>query len=199
MALIPESLSNTALYGWHNNLPLPLESLVEDFKVTVVNQWYCSTTIKASGDWQEVDCREGCPASRVQTAQEQVDVVLRQGWSRLCPNSPCQYLQREGKVPASPGGSVSSSGGKEGLVRMRQQEAWSRWENALKRRVMWVALWRAAPQWIKFLRGSSLSTRDWGAASKSINGGLSVSWLRLAAGGLQPGLYPEPSSAGSLK
>lgn len=81
------------------------------------------------------------------------------------------------------------------MVWMRQQEAWSRWENAVKIRVMWVARWRAAPQWIKFLRGSSPSTRDWGAASKSI----SVSRLRLAARGLQPDLYPEPSSAGALK
>lgn len=36
MALIPESLSNTVLHGWHNNLQLPLESLVEDLKSVVL-------------------------------------------------------------------------------------------------------------------------------------------------------------------
>lgn len=34
---------------------------------------------------------------------------------------------------------------------MRQQGAWSRWENAIERRVTWAELWKAEPQRIKFL------------------------------------------------
>ena len=36
-------------------------------------------------------------------------------------------------------------------VGMKQQGAWTRWENAVERRVTWAELWKAEPQRIKFL------------------------------------------------
>ncbi len=36
-------------------------------------------------------------------------------------------------------------------VGMRQQGAWTRWEQAVEREIMWTDLWRAKPHCIKFL------------------------------------------------
>ena len=36
-------------------------------------------------------------------------------------------------------------------VGMRQQGAWTRWENAVERKVTWTELWKAEPHRIKFL------------------------------------------------
>lgn len=37
------------------------------------------------------------------------------------------------------------------VVQLRQQGAWTRWEQAVARKVTWNELWKAEPQWIKFL------------------------------------------------
>ena len=36
-------------------------------------------------------------------------------------------------------------------VGMKQQGAWTRWENAVERKVTWAELWKTEPQQIKFL------------------------------------------------
>ncbi|CAG5911049.1 unnamed protein product [Menidia menidia] len=42
------------------------------------------------------------------------------------------------------------------MLGMRQQGAWTRWEQAAERKVTWTELWKAEPQRIKFLKRGTL-------------------------------------------
>lgn len=52
-------------------------------------------------------------------------------------------------TPTGPGGQLVLEDSR--MVDMRQQEAWTRWESALDRKISWTDIWQAEPQRFKFL------------------------------------------------
>ena len=161
---LPRSLSSIALYGHNNKLQLPFKSLEEEFKVTKsreVVQYRDSSDPKVANAGIEVRTgRKWRAENAVQAAEERlrhkkvVGVVTR-GRAGL------------GSFPIP---QTNTTKGKEGRhliqeevraeveeerfcksVTMKQQGAWTRWENAVQRRVTWTELWKAEPQRIKFL------------------------------------------------
>ncbi|XP_061093280.1 uncharacterized protein LOC133125737 [Conger conger] len=160
---LPKSLSSIALYGRNNKLQLPFRSLEEEFKVTrareVVQYRDSSDPKVANAGIQVRTGRKWRAEDAVQEAEARlrhrnlVGVVTR-GRAGLG-SFPTPQLNTRGKerrclvqeeVRAAEEETRSCR-----AVGMKQQGAWTRWENAMERKVTWTELWRAEPQRIKFL------------------------------------------------
>ena len=155
---LPRSLSSIALYGCENKLRLPFSSLTEEFMVTRAREvllYRDSSDTKVSSAGIEV--RTG-RKWKAQDAVEQAEARLRHsvlvgavasGRAGLGSNPRPQYNKAQGKerrqliqeeVRAGVEESRSSR-----MVEMRQQGAWTRWEQALDRKISWSELWKAEP------------------------------------------------------
>lgn len=161
---LPQSLSDIALYGRKNKLKLPFSSLKEEFMVTRSREvllYRDSSDSKVSLAGIEVK------TGRKWKAQEAVD----QAESRL------RHSELVGAVASGPAGLGSNPRprfnkvqGKERqqliqdevragveeahcsrTVGMRQQAAWTRWEQLVDRKISWTELWKSEPHRIKFL------------------------------------------------
>ncbi|XP_061101211.1 uncharacterized protein LOC133130563 [Conger conger] len=160
---LPKSLSSIALYGRNNKQQLPFRSLEEEFKVTrareVVQYRDSSDPKVANAGIQVRTGRKWRAEDAVQEAEARlrhrnlVGVVTR-GRAGLG-SFPTPQLNTRGKerrclvqeeVRAAEEETRSCR-----AVGMKQQGAWTRWENAMERKVTWTELWRAEPQRIKFL------------------------------------------------
>lgn len=159
----PRSLSCIALYRHCNKLPIPLKSLKEGFKVTRARegmQSRKSSNLKVAIAGIEVRTgRKWKAEEAVQQAELRlhhkrlVGVVTRQNCFGLLFHPQHEHRQREGETSPRPGGDEGSSRRKEILQDSgnKEQGAWTRWENAIKRKVTWSRLWKAEPQRFKFL------------------------------------------------
>ncbi|XP_061925310.1 uncharacterized protein LOC133664585 [Entelurus aequoreus] len=160
---LPKSLSSIALYGNSNKLQLPFKSLEEEFKVTrarEVVQYRDSSDPKVAKAGIQV--RTG-RKWRAEEAVQEADARLRH---RSLVGAVTRGRAGLGFFPTP----QLNTRGKEGrrlvqdevraaveetrtckAVGMKQQGAWTRWDNAVERRVTWAEIWKAEPQRIKFL------------------------------------------------
>ena len=161
---LPRSLSSIALYGHNNKLKLPISSLNEEFMVTrarEVLQYRESSDPKVSQAGIEV--RTG-RKWRAQEAVEQAESRLRHsvlvgpvasGRAGLGSVATTRYDKALGKDRRRLVQEEVRTGVEElrasQMVGMRQQGAWTRWEQAVDRKISWSELWQAEPYRIKFL------------------------------------------------
>lgn len=164
---LPRSLSSIALYGHNNKLKLPISSLNEEFMVTrarEVLQYRESSDPKVSQAGIEV--RTG-RKWRAQEAVEQAESRLRHsvlvgpvssGRAGLGSVATTRYDKALGKDRRRLVQEEVRTGVEElrasQMVGMRQQGAWTRWEQAVDRKISWSELWQAEPYRIKFLIAS---------------------------------------------
>ncbi|XP_061905517.1 uncharacterized protein LOC133651562 [Entelurus aequoreus] len=160
---LPKSLSSIALYGNSNKLQLPFKSLEEEFKVTrareVVQYRDTSDPKVAKAGIQVRTGRKW----RAEEAVQEADARLRH---RSLVGAVTRGRAGLGFFPTP----QLNTRGKEGrrlvqdevraaveetrtckAVGMKQQGAWTRWDNAVERRVTWAEIWKAEPQRIKFV------------------------------------------------
>ncbi|XP_051969484.1 LOW QUALITY PROTEIN: uncharacterized protein LOC127634119 [Xyrauchen texanus] len=161
---LPKSLSSIALYGHRNKLQLPLKSLEEEFKVTRARE---VLIYRDSSDPKVATAGVEVRTGRKWKAEE----AVRQAEARL------HHKRLVGVVTRGRAGlgsfstpHIDTTKGKERrclvqeevravveeertcrTVGMRQQGAWTRWENTIERKVTWAELWKAEPHRIKFL------------------------------------------------
>ncbi|XP_077083545.1 uncharacterized protein LOC143736754 isoform X1 [Siphateles boraxobius] len=161
---LPRSLSNIALYGNSCKLILPLKSIEEEFKVLrarEVLQFRESTDPKVSGAGVVVKTRRKW---RAEVAVEQAESRLRHGvlvgtvargraglgaiaaphYDKVRGKERRQLVQKEVRAAVEEERNSRAVG-------MRQQGAWTRWEQVVGRKISWTDLWRAEPHHIKFL------------------------------------------------
>ncbi|XP_053332775.1 uncharacterized protein LOC128506382 [Clarias gariepinus] len=160
---LPKSLSSIALYGRNNILQLPFKSLEEEFKVTKareVLQYRDSSDPKVAKAGIQV--RTG-RKWRAEEAVQEAEARLRQrslvgavskGRAGLGSFLTSQINTRgEGRrrlVQEEVRAAVEETRSCK-AVEMRLQGAWTRWENAVERKVTWTEIWKAEPHRIKFL------------------------------------------------
>jgi len=161
---VPRSLSSTALYGKNNMLKLPFSSLNEEFKVSrtrEVLQYRESCDPKVSQAGIEVwTGRKWKAAEAVEVAESRllhrtlVGTVARGRAGLGSSTTPCCGKAKEKRRRTLLQEEVRAAVEEERSGRvfgMRQQGAWTRWEQAAERKVTWTELWKAEPQRIKFL------------------------------------------------
>ncbi|XP_063056077.1 uncharacterized protein LOC134450154 [Engraulis encrasicolus] len=160
---LPKSLSSIALYGRNNKLQLPFKSLEEEFKVARVREvvlYRDSSDPKVANAGIQVRTgRKWKAEEAVQTAEARlrhkalVGVVTR-GRAGLgsfpTPKMNTRGKERRHQIQEEVRADVEEMRSCR-AVGMRQQGAWTRWENALERKVTWNEIWRAEPHRIKFL------------------------------------------------
>ncbi|XP_034552669.1 LOW QUALITY PROTEIN: uncharacterized protein LOC117822130 [Notolabrus celidotus] len=162
---LPRSLSSIALYGQNNKLKLPFSSLNEEFMVTRTREVLqyresCDPKVSQAGIEVVRTGRKWKAAEAVDVAEAQlrhrvlVGTVAR-GRAGLGSSKTPRYNKAQGKdkrsliqeeVRAAVEDQRTSR-----MVGMRQQGAWTRWEQAVERKVSWTKLWKAEPHRIKFL------------------------------------------------
>ncbi|KAK0150652.1 hypothetical protein N1851_008245 [Merluccius polli] len=164
---LPRSLSSIAVYGQNNRLKLPISSLNEEFMVTRVRevlQYRESSDPKVSQ--AGIVVRTG-RKWRAREAVEQAESRLRHsvlvgpvasGRAGLGSVPTTRYDKALGKdrrrlVQEEVRAGVEELRASQ-MVGMRQQGAWTRWEQAVDRKISWSELWQAEPHRIKFLIAS---------------------------------------------
>ncbi|XP_028310814.1 uncharacterized protein LOC114468234 [Gouania willdenowi] len=183
---LPKCLSSLALYGNTNKLQLPFKSLEEEFKVT-----------RAREVVQYRDSRDPKVAKagiKVRTGRKwRAENAVQEAEARLRQRSLVGVVTRSRAGLGSFPTPQTNTSGKEGrrlfqeevraaveesrtikAVGMKQQGAWTRWENAVERKVTWAELWKAEPHRIKFLiqavydvLPSPSNLHTWGVAETS--------------------------------
>ncbi|XP_063050108.1 uncharacterized protein LOC134444859 [Engraulis encrasicolus] len=161
---LPRSLSSVALYGRNNKLELPFSSLTEEFMVTRAREvllYRDSRDIKVSSAGIEVRTgRKWCAQEAVNQAESRLrhsELVgtVASGRAGLGSNPRPSYNKAKGKERRQLIQEEVRAGVEEArcsrMVGMRQQGAWTRWEEAAARKVSWSELWRSEPHRIKFL------------------------------------------------
>lgn len=161
---LPKSLSSIALYGHHNKLQLPFKSLEEEFKVTRARE---VVQYRDSRDPKVAKAGIQVRTGRKWRAQE----AVQEAEARLCHKRLVGVVTRgRAGLGSFPTPQMNTIRGKERrrlvqeevraaveetrtckAVGMKQQGPWTRWENAVERKVTWAELWKAEPHRIKFL------------------------------------------------
>ncbi|KAL7848811.1 hypothetical protein SRHO_G00204340 [Serrasalmus rhombeus] len=154
---LPKSLSSIELYGCNNKLHLPFKSLEEEFKVTrarEVVQYRDSSDLKvAKAGIQVRTGRKWRMEEAVQEAEARlrhrslVGVVTR-GRAGLgsfpTPQKNTRGKERQRLVQEEVRAAIEEARSCK-AVGMRHQGAWTRWENAVERKVTWTEIWKASP------------------------------------------------------
>ncbi|GAA6088619.1 uncharacterized protein LOC109140547, partial [Tachysurus ichikawai] len=164
MAGTPRSLSSIALYGNTGNLQLPLKSIEEEFKVLRVRevlQYRESRDPKVSGAGVVVKTgRKWRSEAAVDQAESRLSHgvlvgALARGRAGLGTFQGPRFDKAWGKERRQlVQGEVRAAVEEERFskaVGMARQGAWTRWEQAVERKITWADLWRAEPHRIKFL------------------------------------------------
>ncbi|XP_073720025.1 uncharacterized protein [Misgurnus anguillicaudatus] len=161
---LPRSLSSIALYGNTCKLQLPLKSIEEEFKVLrarEVLQYRESRDPKVSGagvvvktgrkwraeaavDQAESRLRHGVLVGAVARGRAGLGTFQVPRLDKARGKERRQLVQ--GEVRAAVEEERSSK-----AVGMARQGAWTRWEQAVERKITWTELWRSEPHRIKFL------------------------------------------------
>ncbi|KAJ8014697.1 hypothetical protein DPEC_G00018340 [Dallia pectoralis] len=161
---LPRSLSSIALYGQNNKLKLPIISLNEEFKVSRAREvllYRESRDLKVSKAGIEVRTgRRWRAAEEVKVAESRLrhrELVgaVAYGRAGLGSGTTSRYNKAQGKdrrslVQQEARAAVEEERASR-MVGMRQQEAWTRWEHAVDRKVTWAELWKAERHRIRFL------------------------------------------------
>ncbi|XP_077372334.1 uncharacterized protein LOC144033646 [Festucalex cinctus] len=161
---LPRSLSSIALYGRNNKLTLPFSSLKEEFMVTRAREVLLyrdsSDNRVSSAGIQVKTGRKWCAQEAVDQAESRLrhsELVgpVACGRAGLGSNPRPSYNKAQGKEKRLLIQEEVRAGVEEErcsrTVGMRQQGAWTRWEEAARRKISWTELWRSEPHRIKFL------------------------------------------------
>ncbi|KAL3969377.1 ER degradation enhancer, mannosidase alpha-like 2 [Sarotherodon galilaeus] len=145
---ISRFLRSIALYGHNNKLKLPFSSLSEEFMVSrsreLLQYRESSDPRVALGG---IEVRTG----RKWRAAEAVDIAVSKLQQRVIVGT---VAQGRAGLGSSRTPSYNKAQGKEKrslileevqIVQLRQQGAWTRWEQAVERKVTWNELWKAEP------------------------------------------------------
>ncbi|XP_073731592.1 uncharacterized protein [Misgurnus anguillicaudatus] len=161
---LPRSLSDIALYGRKNKLKLPFSSLKEEFMVTRAREvllYRDSSDIKVSSAGIEVrtgrkwKAHEALEMAESRLRHGVLVGAVESGRAGLGSNQTPRFNKAQGKEKRQliqdevRAGEEESRGSR--AVGMRQQGAWTRWEQAAERRISWAELWKSEPHRIKFL------------------------------------------------
>lgn len=162
---LPRSLTSIALYGNTTKLQLPIKSLEEEFKVTRTRE---VLMYRDSRDPKVAQAGVVVKTGRKWSAQAAVldaesrlrhkDLVGTVAHGRaglgVFPTPPRhkesnrkekqRQIQEEVRAAVEEGRSSRAAG-------LRQQGAWTRWEQAMEHKVTWTDLWKAEPHRITFL------------------------------------------------
>ncbi|XP_067284127.1 uncharacterized protein [Pseudorasbora parva] len=161
---LPRSLSSIALYGQNNKLKLPISGLSEEFKVgraREVLQYRESLDPMVSQAGIEVRTgRKWRAVAAVDEAESRLRHrsligAVTHGRAGLGSGTTPRYNKAQGKdrralVQQEVRVAVEEERASR-MVGMRQQGAWTRWENAVDRKVTWAELWKAEPHRLRFL------------------------------------------------
>ncbi|XP_060938981.1 uncharacterized protein LOC133018922 [Limanda limanda] len=160
---LPRSLSSIALYGNTNKLRLPFKSLEEEFKVTrarEVVQYRDSSDpkvakagiqVRTGRKWRAEDAVQEADARLRHRSLVGVVTRSRAGLGSFpTPQMNTRGKERRRLVQEEVRAAVEETRTCK-AVGMKQQGAWTRWENAVERKVTWAELWKAEPHRIKFL------------------------------------------------
>ncbi|XP_061733213.1 uncharacterized protein LOC133536595 [Nerophis ophidion] len=161
---LPRSLSSIALYGHNNKLKLPISSLSEEFMVTRSRELLqyressdpkvaqAGIEVRTGRKWRAV---EAVDVAEARLRQKVLVGIVAQGRSGLGSRRTPRYDKAQGKEKRSLILEEVRAGVEERracqMAGMRQQGAWTRWEQASERKVTWTELWKAEPHRIKFL------------------------------------------------
>ncbi|KAL4008469.1 hypothetical protein ACER0C_002321 [Sarotherodon galilaeus] len=161
---LPRSLSSIALYGHNNKLKLPFSSLSEEFMVSRSRELLqyressdprvalAGIEVRTGRKWRAAEAVD-IAVSRLQ--QRVIVGAVAQGRAGLGSSRTPNYNKAQGKEKRSLILEEVRAGVEEKrtsqVVQLRQQGAWTRWEQAVERKVTWNELWKAEPQRIKFL------------------------------------------------
>ncbi|XP_062283087.1 uncharacterized protein LOC133987658 [Scomber scombrus] len=160
---LPRSLSSIALYGNSNKLQLPFKSLEEEFKVSrarEVVQYRDSSDpkvakagiqVRTGRKWKAEDAVREADARLRQRSLVGVVTRGRAGLGSF-PTPQINTRGKEGRhlVQEEVRAAVEETRTCK-AVGMKQQGAWTRWENAVERKVTWAELWKSEPHRLKFL------------------------------------------------
>ncbi|XP_062387675.1 uncharacterized protein LOC134076569 [Sardina pilchardus] len=168
---LPRSLSSIALYGCKNKLQLPFSSLSEEFMVTRAREvllYRDSNDTKVSSAGIEVRTgRKWKACEAVKLAERRLQHgelvgTVASGRAGLGSSPRPVYSKAQGKERRRLVQDEVRAGVEEGRscrsVGMRQQGAWTRWDQALDRKITWAELWKAEPHRIRFLIQSVYDT-----------------------------------------
>ncbi|XP_076860736.1 uncharacterized protein LOC143513938 [Brachyhypopomus gauderio] len=185
---LPKSLSSIALYGNSNKLQLPFSGLVEEFKVTRAREVMlyrdsadnrvssAGITVRTGRKWKAQEAVEQAEARLRHGILVGTVAVGRAGLGSF--TRPC-YGKAQGKERRQMIQSEIRAGVEEErrsrMVGMRQQGAWTNWENASARKITWTELWKLEPARLKFLiqsvydvLPSPTNLHCWGLAEKPL-------------------------------
>nr|XP_057943465.1 uncharacterized protein LOC131138512 [Doryrhamphus excisus] len=161
---LPKSLSSIALYGNTNKLQLPFTGLTEEFKVTRAREVLlyrdsADTRVSSAG----ITVRTG-RKWRAQEAVDQAEARLRHGVlvgsvavgrAGLGSHTRPRYDKAQGRERRQMvQGEIRAEVEEERRTRtvaMRQQGAWTNWDQASARKITWSELWKSEPARLKFL------------------------------------------------
>ncbi len=161
---LPRSLSNIALYGHYTKLQLPICSLSEEFKVTRAREvlMYRDSSdakvssagicVKTGRKWQaqkavdraEERLRHGVLVGNVAVGRAGLGSFSKPRYDKARGREKRQLVQNEVRAEVEEDRLTK-------MVGMRQQGAWTGWENAEQRKITWAELWSSEPLRIKFL------------------------------------------------
>lgn len=161
---LPRSLSSIALYGQNNKLKLSISTLSEEFMVArsrEVLQYQDSSDTKVARAGIEVRTgRKWRAAKALDDAESRLWQKVfvgtgAQGRAGLGSGRTPRYDKAQGKERRSLILEEVHAGVEEKracqMVGMRQQGAWTRWEQAAERKVTWMEVWKVEPHRIEFL------------------------------------------------
>ncbi|XP_075313231.1 uncharacterized protein LOC142373743 [Odontesthes bonariensis] len=161
---LPRSLSSIALYGNNNKLTLPIKGLAEEFMVARARE---VLQYRESKDPKVAQAAIEVRTGRKWRAQEAVNQAEARLFHKELVGSVAIGRAGLGTIPIT---HLSRLRGKERRDRvqlevragvedqrasqwvgLKQQGAWTRWEEAMDRKISWSELWKAEPLRIKFL------------------------------------------------
>lgn len=139
---LPKSLSSIALYGHHNKLRPPFKSLDEEFRITRAREM---VQFRDSSDPKVA--KAAVQESEARLYHKRLVGVVTRGQAGLGSfptpqintirgKERCRLLQEEVKATVDETRTCKSVG-------MKQQRAWTRWENVVERKVTWAELWKS--------------------------------------------------------
>ncbi|XP_067280778.1 uncharacterized protein [Pseudorasbora parva] len=164
---LPRSLSSIALYGQNNKLKLPISGLSEEFKVGRAREvlqyresldpmvFQAGIEVRTGRKWRAVAAVDEAE-SRLR--HRSLIGAVTHGRAGLGSGTTPRYNKAQGKdrralVQQEVRVAVEEERASR-MVGMRQQGAWTRWENAVDRKVTWVELWKETSEM------SSMSSRS---------------------------------------
>ncbi|XP_031136520.1 uncharacterized protein LOC116036966, partial [Sander lucioperca] len=168
---LPRSLSSIALYGNKNKLTLPINSLSEEFMVTRAREVLqyreskdprvsqAGIEVRTGRKWRAHEAVDHAE-SRLRHKEMVGSVAISRAGLGSTPTTHYNKLkgkERRDLVQKEVRAGVEEQRASQ-MVGLRQQGAWTRWEDAMERKISWAELWRAEPYRIKFLIQSVYDT-----------------------------------------